>query len=345
MGATLGDRQWLLWSLCAMISWATNRFLLIAIGEYLREDSESAFDATVSAVPIVWMVAGVKAAHSLVMAGHKELWREIKGIRNALCIVAACLIEAAVMIVAAIVIGSDPDSSGPIAAMLPFDALVVSALAYFILKETLGLQQIIGTSIACLGAACMGTADTHKSRSLWRDFGLGFLVCFAYSGSYFLRKEVAERGAALHSIMTFYLGSMGCLGVLCFCGYTLSGRGLTGFGSGTLFSFAVVSGALWVLGEIFFQHALLGKAGPALAIANTNSVLFWLLQLLFFHPSTSFAKMAGCSLCILGIVTLWRHRQQDTTTTAQSGQSASRSLDSLNVSLQGQQDATSTSEA
>eukprot|EP00929_Paragymnodinium_shiwhaense_P021406 TRINITY_DN13969_c0_g1_i1.p1 TRINITY_DN13969_c0_g1~~TRINITY_DN13969_c0_g1_i1.p1 ORF type:complete len:347 (-),score=47.31 TRINITY_DN13969_c0_g1_i1:161-1201(-) len=346
MGATLGDQQWLLWSLLAMISWATSRFLLIAIGEYLREDSETAFDATVSAVLVVWMVAGGTATHSVGMSGHKALWQDIKGIRNTLCIVLACLIEAAVMIGAAIVLGSQPSSSAPMATMLPFDALVVSALAYFSLNESLGLQQMIGTSLACLGAACMAAADIDQSRWLWRDFVLGLLIFFAYAGSYFLRKDVAERGATLHSIMTFYLAVMGCLGVLGFCGCTLSGRGLSGFGSGTLFAFAVVSGALWVLGEIFFQHALLGKAGPALAIANTNIVLYWLLQLLFFQPSTGLAKLAGGSLCIVGVVVLWRGTQQDATA-APWGRSSSRSLDSviINVSLQGQQDTTSNSEA
>merc|ERR1712187_25641 len=83
-----------------------------------------------------------------------------------------------------------------------------------------------------------------------------------------------------------------------------TGRGLRGLSSPKLTIFAIASGALWVIGSGFFQLALKGLAGPASAIANTNSVGVLLLSLVFFHPSLNALKLIGMLLCIVGVTIL-----------------------------------------
>eukprot|EP00929_Paragymnodinium_shiwhaense_P021136 TRINITY_DN13863_c0_g1_i1.p1 TRINITY_DN13863_c0_g1~~TRINITY_DN13863_c0_g1_i1.p1 ORF type:complete len:341 (-),score=55.77 TRINITY_DN13863_c0_g1_i1:368-1390(-) len=319
------DRMWLVWALCAMSSFATNNFLLSAVGE----EATAKFDANVSAIFVVWAVAGVYGVYSLLSAGPKTIIEGMNGTGNVLLMLAVGFVNGAAMLCLTLALATDPDSAGPITAMLPLNSVLVSALAWLILKETLGPLDILGIGIACAGPICMAVAD--MSGNALRGLMYGFMTACCFGGSNFLRKLVAGRGASSRSIVTCLFLVIGCFSLVSILGCCLAGRGLAGLTTPTLVSFAAVSGALWVLGGIFFQQALTGKAGPASAITNTNSVGVLALQLIFYQPSLKPLKIIGMALCIAGVSILSLKPKAKSSPQAAS---SARQFDGLNVSLQ-----------
>merc|ERR1712190_244066 len=115
------------------------------------------------------------------------------------------------------------------------------------------------------------------------------------------RKLACARGAQNLSVVVVLLLMIGVSSIIAIGVSVFTGRGLRGLSSPKLATFAIASGVLWVIGSGFFQLALKGLAGPASAIANTNSVGVLLLSLVFFHPSLNALKLIGMLLCIVGV--------------------------------------------
>jgi len=293
--------SWALWALGAMASYATNNFLLGAIGETAKDKA----DANISAIFIVWLVAGLCGAFALARHVSKEKsMPALDGTRKTPAILAAIgVLIAGAMFSLSLALATDPASAGPITAMLPLNSLIVASLSWKIFGESLGVQQLLGMCIAIAGPVCMALADMSGNALLGLMFGAFTACVFGFSN--FLRKWVAKsRGCNNQSILIYLLVIMGVCAAICIVFCLLIGRGLKGLDTFWLVVYAIVSGLLWTSGTLCFQYALAGLAGPASAIANTNSVGVLLLDVIFFHPTLQPLKLVGMSLCVTGCAVL-----------------------------------------
>jgi len=159
-----------------------------------------------------------------------------------------------------------------------------------------------GMGIAVAGPVCMALADT--SGSALQGLAWGGLTAACFGTSNFVRKLLAKNGATKTSIVVVIFVTVGSIGIISLCGSVLGGRGLKGLTPFKLVVFASMSGVLWVVGGICFQQALKGKAGPASAVTNTNSVGVLVLQIVFYRISPVPLKILGMVLCIGGVTLL-----------------------------------------
>jgi uncharacterized membrane protein len=161
---------------------------------------------------------------------------------------------------------------------------------------------MIGIAVASAGPVCMALADTSSSALRSLLFGV-FTACF-FGGSNFMRKLVAKRGASNKSIVIILYLTIGFFAIVAMSYCSVSGRGLKGLSRPKLTAYASSSGVLWVLGGTFFQSALMGKAGPASAVTNTNSVGVLILSVIFYPVTVQPLKLVGMALCIAGVTAL-----------------------------------------
>jgi len=292
------DNRWVVYSLLAMTSYAINNFLLSAVGE----EAENAADANVSSIFVVWAVAGVSGLIALLVLGPRTVVAGMSGLRNIALLVVAGLLNATAMLCLSLALAADPLSAGPITAMLPLNSLFVAGMTFVFLGEKLSRRDGLGISIAVLGPVCMAAADMSGNALRGLAFGVATAAFFACSN--FLRKLAVARQAQNTSVVVFLFLVIGVCSVIAIGACTFTGRGFSGLSEPRLAVFAVASGTLWVIGSGFFQLALKGLAGPASAIANTNSVGVLLLQVVFFHPSMKVLKLLGMCLCIIGVTIL-----------------------------------------
>jgi len=292
--------SWAVWALGAMASYATNNFLLGAIAETATDKA----DANVSAIFIVWLVAGLCGALALAWYVFQEKsMPPLDGSRKTVAVlVLVGVLIAGAMLSLALALATDPASAGPITAMLPLNSLIVGSLSWTILGQRLGMQQLLGMCIAIAGPVCMALADMSGNALLGLMFGAFTACVFGFSN--FLRRWVASRGAGSQSILIYLLVIMGVCAALCIASCYLASRGLRGLDTFWLVVFAVLSGLLWTSGTLCFQYALMGLAGPASAIANTNSVGVLFLDLVFFSPELQPLKLVGMALCVFGCAVL-----------------------------------------
>lgn len=290
--------MWVVWALAAMLSFASNNFLLSAVAQEASEPSA----ANVSGIIVVWIVAGVAGLSALLVGGASQILREAGGAHNVRILLATGVMNTAAMLCLTLALASDPDSAGPITAMLPLNSVLVCALAWTILGEKLGMQDLLGIGVAVAGPVCMAIADTSGAALRGLLFGVSTAACFG--GSNFLRKLAKSNGATNRSIVVLLYLTIGAAAVVALLVCFISGRGLRGFDQPRLLFFAAASGMLWVLGGIFFQQALMGLAGPASAVTNTNSVGVLALSCIFFKPEIKALKIVGMALCIIGVTLL-----------------------------------------
>lgn len=271
---------------------------MASVGKYSVDPSTANF----SALLIVWSAVG--ACGLLGTGVQAATVRPLEGMRdkkNVLISVVAGLLNACGMFCLTQALAADPDSAGPITALLPLGAVLVCFMAWSLLGERLVLQQILGVLICVCGPICMALANGTKAevsgmvRGLYAAVALGLFA--------FAKKTARNRGASPASVVLIICLVCGCCGSLglLYCGF--SGRGLAGL-SATAELYAIASGVCWGLGTAFFQLALAGFVGPATAILNTNSVGVLVLTVLFFHVVPPPAKLVGMGLCVVGVIVL-----------------------------------------
>jgi uncharacterized membrane protein len=299
MGRERWSGNWTLWSLLALTCFAVNNFLLSVVGEQATDKGH----ANISACFVVWAVGGVCGLVAMVVIGPSRVVEGANGVKNSLTVFLVGAINVMATLWLACALAADPSSAGPIIAMLPLSGLIVSALAWVILEEKLRARDCVGMAIAATGPLFMALAD--ESGSALQGLLFGGLCAACLGNSNFMQKLVMRRGASNLSVvivlfLTVGVAAMVSIGLCC-----LSGRGLKGIDhDGRLMMYAVASGAFWVLGIIFFQLALMGKAGPAVAISQANSVGVLALQMIFCQPDLQPLKLLGMGLCILGVTIL-----------------------------------------
>mmetsp|Transcript_60718 Transcript_60718/g.136801 ORF Transcript_60718/g.136801 Transcript_60718/m.136801 type:complete len:340 (+) Transcript_60718:94-1113(+) len=297
------SRMWACWALLAMLSYATNNFLLGAVGKEAERAGGNIGDANITAIVVVWFMAGLCGCAGCAGLYYKETPPQLGGAQNIGVVILIGFLIAGATLALTLALASDPDSAGPITAMLPLNSLVVCALAWTLLGEKLGTQHVVGVCIAIAGPICMALADT--SGGALRALALGCATAVVFGTSNLLRKWLAmRRRVDNNSMLVGILCTVGVISILATLVLCIAGRGLRGMDPPRLWLFAALSGVLWAAGTLFFQFGLMGLAGPCSAIANTNSVGVLLLDLIFFEPSVKALKVVGMALCVAGCVTL-----------------------------------------
>lgn len=294
------DWAWLAFALTTLCCYGVNNFLLSAIAELADDPS----NANVSGIFVVWAAAGVCG---IVALAYQAMFRGgalacINGARNGVIASSSGFLSGCGTFALSIALATDPDSAGPITAVLPLNSLLVAALAFVVIGERLTKLHVLGVCIAVCGPVMMAVADT--SSSALSGLGYGGLTACCFGMSNFLRKFTRAYKAGDFSVVVLIfltLGVMSCIGIGVSFAVWGKMRGLDTF---RLFAYAAASGLLWVAGSVFFQLALAGLAGPASAIANVNSVVVLVLNIIFFSPSLSALKIAGMGVCLLGITVL-----------------------------------------
>jgi len=280
-----------------MFSFASNNFLLSSVG--MEAEDSVKIEANISGIIVLWLTVGIIGAVSTVYCGPKDIISGMKGMHNVMGAVAVGVVNCGAMFALAFAFGSDPADAGPITAVLPLNAFLVAFLAYTFLGETLGKREMAGMGIAVAGPVCMALADT--SGSALQGLAWGGLTAACFGTSNFVRKLLAKNGATKTSIVVVIFVTVGSIGIISLCGSVLGGRGLEGLTPFKLVAFASISGVLWVVGGICFQNALMGKAGPASAVTNTNSVGVLVLDIVFYQTKPEALKILGMVLCIAGV--------------------------------------------
>mmetsp|Transcript_61300 Transcript_61300/g.145964 ORF Transcript_61300/g.145964 Transcript_61300/m.145964 type:complete len:347 (-) Transcript_61300:76-1116(-) len=290
---------WPLWAILAMLSFSANNFLLGAVG---KETGRRSLEA-ISAIITLWIVAGLCGAGAWIFFSFVGSRPKFGGWQNFLLVVLVGLLIASSTLILSLAFTRDPDSTGPIAAMLPLNGLMVCALAWQVLGETLGTQHVIGICIAVAGPICMALADT--SDAALEGLLLGGCSAVIFSTSNFMRKWLGvRRGVNSISVLVGLMVTLGVVAAVVSAVLVLSGEGAPNLNPPRLWGFAALSGLFWVVGSVFFQAGLMGFAGPSTAIANTNSVGVLILQLVFFQPQVRPMKVLGMGLCITGCMVL-----------------------------------------
>lgn len=265
-------------------------------------EAEDSAAANISGIIVLWLTVGIIGVVLTSVSGPKSIVSGMKGTHNVMGAIAVGLVNCGAMFALALALASDPSNAGPITAVLPLNALLVAFLAKTFLGERLGSQEMAGMGIAVAGPVCMALADT--SGGALKGVALGVLTASCFGTSNFVRKLLAKNGSASVSIVVIIFVTVGSCGILALCGSFLAGRGLKGLTTFKLVAFACCSGALWVVGGFCFQYALMGKAGPASAVTNTNSVGVLLLQMVFYGVNPKPVKLLGMALCIAGVTLL-----------------------------------------
>mmetsp|Transcript_148061 Transcript_148061/g.369111 ORF Transcript_148061/g.369111 Transcript_148061/m.369111 type:complete len:331 (-) Transcript_148061:345-1337(-) len=284
------------WALLAMLCWALNNFLLSVVAK----EASSPADAGLSGTFVLWvstMACGIPLFAW--QAATSGLFKGIHGKWNAAGAFGAGLMSALGMLNLTLALASDPNSAGPITAVLPLNGLLVCLLAWAVLGEKLTRLQMLGIAVAVAGPMMMALAD--RSGSGLKGVLLGGISASLLGASNFLRRLVMTRGAKnpmdVQLLVWLALGSCGVVSVVC---TYMSGRGLKGLDSARLITIAASSGCIWAMGSCCFQLALRGPAGPATAIANSNGAGVLLLQMACYHPHIPAMKLCGMGLCMLG---------------------------------------------
>jgi uncharacterized membrane protein len=225
--------------------------------------------------------------------------RDINGKGNAAKAYAAGLIQSAGMLILSLALASDPNSAGPITAVLPLDALLVSLLAWALVKEKLTRWQLIGIVIVVCGPIAMALADTTSSAL--KGVAYGAVAACLLGVSNFLRRLALLHGAKnptdVQLLAWFAVASCGAISMI---GMYTSRRGLRGLDSPKVVAAAAVSGLIWAAGGLCFQMALQGPVGPASAIANINGEGVLLLQIVIYQPHIRPLKYLGMGICLVG---------------------------------------------
>jgi len=301
VSSTASDYQWLGWALLTQCSFAGNNFLLSAVDQLV--DPDLAADAGISAIFVVWAVTGLLGVGGLGwQAIHGGALAGMGGKLNVLFAFCAGLTNTLGTLILAVALAADPSSAGPITSVLPLNSILVGLLTWVALGEALRLPHIIGLAVAISGPMCMSFADTSGSFS--KALALGILTACMFGLSNFLRKVVSRRGASVPSTTVVVFLTVGFSASCAITGCFTQGRGLKGLEEPRLACFSALSGLLWAIGGLCFQLSMKGLAGPASAIANTNSVGVLLLETIFFHPPMKALKLLGMGLSVVGIIIL-----------------------------------------
>jgi hypothetical protein len=116
-----------MWALGAMAAFAMCNFLLSAVDQEATDKKE----AGISAIFLVWAVAGICGIVACAVFGPMSIIEGIKGRKNIFLILATGAVNAGAMLFLTLALAEDPGSAGPITAMLPLNSVLVSALAGF----------------------------------------------------------------------------------------------------------------------------------------------------------------------------------------------------------------------
>lgn len=300
--ARCSSYAWALFALFASFSMSGGGFFM----QCVAKTSASPMQANVSGIFIVWSVIGASGLLGLIVQAISS--RPLAGIVDAqnvgLAAFAGCL-NCCGMLSLTTGIAQDPDSAGPISAMMPFSSVLATILAWAVLEERVVLLQMLGIAICVCGPVLMALADPSKTAIgglLHGGVASMCLGCFAFS-----RKVLKSRGAQptpVVLIICLVAGLAGISGIIvCF----KIGRGLAGL-STTGIVFSTGSALCWVFGNSLFQLALAGPVGPADAILNTNSVGVVLLGIVVFQLWPRLLKFVGMLFCIVGVSILVLNR-------------------------------------
>lgn len=289
---------WACYAIGANVSMGVGGFLMAEIGHA----SDDPAVANTSAIFLVWTTIGICGILGISMqACMSDPLPGMKSRANAAVSVAAGVLNTLGMLSLVLALAQDPASAGATTAVLPLGGVIVAVLAFLLLGERLVLAQVVGIGICLAGPVCMALANgtAAEGRAL-----LGALVAAILLGLFAFAKKVARsRGAAPFSVvLIIYLvaGCSGAGGLL--TRYFAKGPDhvLVGL-AGSLPLLAVASGIAWCSGTMLFQLALVGHAGPAAAILNTNCVVVLVLTVLVLGVIPPMAKVVGMGLCIAGV--------------------------------------------
>merc|ERR1712137_468283 len=156
--------------------------------------------------------------------------------------------------------------------------------------------------VAVSGPVCMALGDLSSNALHGLLLGLVTACCFAINN--FLLKLGGMRKADAFSMMIIMFLTVLIAGLAAISWQWATGHLLVGLDSIRLVAFAVGSGALLFLGNVFLAFALRGQAGPASATANASSIAVLALDAIFYQPPMPPLKLLGMGLTIVGLTLL-----------------------------------------
>ncbi len=290
----------MLYALGSFFCYGITNALLGAIYEWSGRDSA----ASVSAPFVLWLTMG--AVGALTAAGFRLSGRGFKGLpdrRLAWVAVAAGVSLAAAMLTLKLGLAADPAAKGPIVAVTSCNAMIVALAAWLVFGERLGIGQGLAMLTIIGGIVVMALTAGAASSLRGLAFGLSTMVLFGTTN--FLLKYIGQRGGdSITATLILWLAAGAC-GVLA-VGYSLLRYGrLPGLQRPSLVLWAVLAGVTLALGMLFLKLAVTrGPAGPATAVAGSNSVLVVFFEWSVFAQVPPWLKLVGMGVTLLGIITL-----------------------------------------
>lgn len=297
-GAWRANWLWLGCSFATMLAWGLNNFIYGILAE------RGGPGANLSGMFLMWFTMGLLGLISAarLACGGKSLTNAARSWPGLLSFLAGAG-YASGSLAMSLGIASDPASKGPISAMLALTSLLVVGLAFCLFGERVGLGQATGILGAVGGVVMMVFANS--GRAALTGLGLGGLCACLFAPSTMAMKRAS---ISLEPQMVSALMNMAFLlfGIFALAASFSIGRGLQGLDGPTawwLVLLAAVCGLLRWLGVVAMSQAFRNKgpSGSVVTIVNANSLLVFLLDLVFFQPDLSPLKLAGAVLVVVAI--------------------------------------------
>ncbi len=291
-------RSWIIFAAATFFLYGLTNFIL----GYIGETSGNNMDASITSVLLLW--TGMGLLGSILILSPAVSLNKIKKSFNqktAYAGIAAGLTLALGMFTLKAGFISDPGSKGPIVAISSANAMLVALAAWILLKERLTWKQFFGMLTILTGITIISLGSSSSASFLGAFFGISTLILFGVTN--YLLKYAGHKGADSITITTLLWLTSGSAGVISLLFTILSGRGLKGLDSPFLIMLSIMTGFILGLGMLTLKVAMKrGPAGPAIAIAGSNSVLVLALDFIVFAHFPPLIKISGMIFVLTGIM-------------------------------------------
>eukprot|EP01029_Cantina_marsupialis_P029316 TRINITY_DN780096_c0_g1_i1.p1 TRINITY_DN780096_c0_g1~~TRINITY_DN780096_c0_g1_i1.p1 ORF type:complete len:349 (+),score=95.09 TRINITY_DN780096_c0_g1_i1:107-1153(+) len=208
-----------------------------------------------------------------------------------------------------IALGQDPDSKGPISAILACNGAIIALIFYILFREKLKKSEVGGMMLAFGGLMLITFGNGIEADSIKGPI-MGIVALLLFVGKNFVLKFLGKRKCdslivnSLLFVPSMFLG----IGVVCFQ-YAKSGsdgilEGLDGH-HGLLYAYPLIAGVSLWFGSFMMTKAFKnGPAGPIGALGNSMALLVLSLDVIIMGDYPSYAKIGGMLVMIVGVTVL-----------------------------------------
>eukprot|EP01029_Cantina_marsupialis_P024566 TRINITY_DN634_c0_g4_i2.p1 TRINITY_DN634_c0_g4~~TRINITY_DN634_c0_g4_i2.p1 ORF type:complete len:342 (-),score=90.22 TRINITY_DN634_c0_g4_i2:1138-2163(-) len=205
-----------------------------------------------------------------------------------------------------IAVGQDPDSKGPVSAILSFNGCLIALITFLIYREKLNFKEMGGMFLAFVGLMLITFGNGVKAGSI-KGPVLGMIALCFFVGKNVALKILGKRECdalivnALMFIPALFFGA----GIVAVQYWQHGTEGILEGLHGILYFYPLCASACLWLGQLAMVEAFKhGPAGPIGAVCNSHSLLVLTLDVLILGDYPVVGKVIGMFVVIVGVAVL-----------------------------------------